>query len=190
MITSTKTRLEVGDGNVFLNWGLLSVILGLLVWIGVEVFQGEWPNLLWLLMLTGFFFDRKRKRQQDERGYRSYTDVLLGKIWKVVWIVGIATAVSCGLLFAITGNANCWFACMLFAFIMVGLGSSFTGAVLKVNSMVWGGAFSGFCGMFLIGYRLSGLYVYNWMLMPMFILSFLFMMVIPGLQIRKRAKHK
>ena len=190
MITSTRTRLEVGDGNLFLNWGLLTVVVSVLVWVGVEVLQTEAVNLLWLLILTGFFFNRKRKRQTGRRGFLSYTDVLIRNIWRAIWCVGGVTVVGCALLYAFTGNVNCWFATMLFAFILVGAGCSFTGAVLKVGSMVWGGAFSAACGMFLIGCRLAGLYIHNWMLMPMFILSFMLMMVIPGLQIRKKAKQR
>ena len=37
MLSDTKSRLEVGDGNILLNWGVLTVAVATVVWIAVAV---------------------------------------------------------------------------------------------------------------------------------------------------------
>lgn len=189
MITSTRKSFEVNYGNLFLNWGLLAVAIGVLTWIGSIITTSEAVNLIWLLMPVGFIFTRKNTNQRNARGYKSFTDDLTIRLWRIVWIIGVITVVFSAILFFVSGNTSCWFACMLFAFIIVGMGASFTGVLLNVKTMALGGAFSAICGMSLVIFHLSGLDVVDSISLPLLILSFLLMMVIPGLEIRNKAKE-
>ena len=44
MLSDTKSRLEVGDGNILLNWGVLTVAVAIAVWIAVAVTNNPASN--------------------------------------------------------------------------------------------------------------------------------------------------
>ena len=52
MIQETKNKLEVGDGNVLLIWGYVSVLTAILVYVMAIILDGNpWVN--WRFPLSG-----------------------------------------------------------------------------------------------------------------------------------------
>lgn len=79
---------------------------------------------------------------------------------------------------------------VIYALMVVGGGTFASGAVLKVRSMVFGGAFSVGFGFGLICCLLTGIAIKPVWLMPIFILCFGLMMILPGLEMRQKARKE
>ena len=189
MLSDTKSRLEVGDGNILLNWGVLTVAVATVVWIAVAVTNNPAYNGLWGLMVLGWLLNRKHTVAQKKRGYKSYTDQVCAKIWRAVSILGVSGALMCAIFQYATGTSP-RFAMFIYALMVVGGGTFASGAVLKVRSMVFGGAFSVGFGFGLICCLLTGIAIKPVWLMPIFILCFGLMMILPGLEMRQKARKE
>lgn len=187
MLSDTRSRLEVGDGNVLLNWGVLTVLVAVAVWVTSVVTHSTYSNLLWSLMAFGWLFNRRHAVSQRRRGCKSYTDKVCSTIWSAVGIIGIVAAAMCGLFHYATGVSP-WFVMYLYALMVVGGATMASGVVLKVGSMVWGGSFSIAVGLGLVCCVLTGVAIRAIWLMPVFILCFGVMMVLPGLELRRKTR--
>lgn len=187
MISDTKSRLEVGDGNILLNWGILTVVIASVVWAAVAATRNPAFNGLWALMIFGWFFNRRLAVKQRSRGYLSYTDKVCGVIWTSVGFLGLTGVVVCAVLHLATGNSP-WMVMFFYALFVVGFGVIGSGAALKVRSMVAGGILSVAFGMVLLGCIFSGVKLSTAWVMPGFILCFVLMMIVPGLEMRRLAR--
>jgi len=188
MISNTKRRIETADGNLLLNWGILTIVTTAIVWATVWLTKSAAGNWLWALMAIGAFFNRKEAVRQRKRGYISYTDKVCSTIWTVVGILGLFCLVMCIAFHLFTGVSP-WFIMFSYALIVVGFGVICSGAMLMIRSMVLGGVFSVAYGLVLACCVLTDTPITAEWLIPLFMLCFLFMMVIPGLEMRKKAKE-
>ncbi len=187
MISDTKSRLEVGDGNILLYWGLLTVAVATIVWCAVTITGNAAYNGLWGLLAFGWLFNYRLTKEKKSRGYRSYTDKMCSVIWTTVGVLGLCGVVMCVVFQYATGYSS-WFAMFLYALIIVGSGVVGSGAALKIKSMVYGGAFSILYGMVIMCCILTGVALdFIWM-MPGFILCFALMMIVPGIKMRRLAR--
>ncbi|MFG6382390.1 MAG: hypothetical protein K1V87_09830 [Muribaculum sp.] len=187
MISDTKSRLEVGDGNILLYWGLLTVAVATIVWCAVTITGNAAYNGLWGLLAFGWLFNYRLTKEKKSRGYRSYTDKMCSVIWTTVGVLGLCGVVMCVVFQYATGYSS-WFAMFLYALIIVGSGVVGSGAALKIKSMVYGGAFSILYGMVIMCCILTGVALdFIWM-MPGFILCFALMMIVPGIEMRRLAR--
>lgn len=187
MISDTKSRLEVGDGNILLYWGLLTVAVATIVWCAVTITGNAAYNGLWGLLAFGWLFNYRLTKEKKSRGYRSYTDKMCSVIWTTVGVLGLCGVVMCVVFQYATGYSS-WFAMFLYALIIVGSGVVGSGAALKIKSMVYGGAFSILYGMVIMCCILTGVSLdFIWM-MPGFILCFALMMIVPGIEMRRLAR--
>ena len=187
MISDTKSRLEVGDGNILLYWGLLTVAVATIVWCAVTITGNAAYNGLWGLLAFGWLFNYRLTKEKKSRGYRSYTDKMCSVIWTTVGELGLCGVVMCVVFQYATGYSS-WFAMFLYALIIVGSGVVGSGAALKIKSMVYGGAFSILYGMVIMCCILTGVALdFIWM-MPGFILCFALMMIVPGIEMRRLAR--
>ncbi len=84
MISETKSRFEVGDGNILLSWGILTATIATVVWAAVAATGNPAFNGLWALMAFGWFFNRRLAVKQSSRGCLSYTDKLCAAICRAL----------------------------------------------------------------------------------------------------------
>ncbi len=176
MIRSTQRNLVSGSGNVFLSYGYTAVVLSVVVF-GLNRLTGNpmW-NLLWLAMFVPMLCRTIGGKRPE---VVTYTDATVGDIWRVV------SALFCLTLIAIPAIGllllgQCGFSLMLpLCLLYAGIGTSVTGVVTKVPSLVYtpfvAFAFAMYMLMVLAG---GGTATAVWHLY--FGLSFLAMMVIPG----------
>lgn len=76
---------------------------------------------------------------------------------------------------------------MLFAFFVVGMAVSMQGMIIREKSLILGGAFSVISGGFIVAGMIAGVY-WLWMFSsPLFIISFIVMMIIPGHILNRKA---
>lgn len=186
MIAKTKRHLTHGEGNMLLFWGYLCTIVALLhelysylsYGMGMELpFSGK--LIWWLIPAVGIPYTLTiQRRNAGAQNVVTYTDKLSNSLWNYVMLLAVITIII-GALFFISG-LNVWYVMMLFAFFVIGMAVSVQGMIIKEKPMIYGGAFSvlsgGFiCAGMIIGASWLGMYT-----VPLFIISFIVMMIIPG----------
>ena len=98
MIQETKNKLEVGDGNMLLLWGYVSVCTAILVYALLLWVQTPQVNWLWFLIpLIGYGVTQKQKRKEAnvKPHSSSYVDKISAGIWKSVGIIACLFAAIC-----------------------------------------------------------------------------------------------
>ena len=70
MIADTRSRIETRDGNIVLNWGLLSVAVAAIVWIALVITGNPDFNGLWDLLPSDTSSTSKRKRRKGKKDTR------------------------------------------------------------------------------------------------------------------------
>jgi len=185
MIQTTRTQLGKGSGNQFLIYGGCAVILANIIYILVDATQNPVWNALWFLMFTpGIILSLKK----DKPKVITYTDRMICDTWKVVGSLFLLTTI---LIFAIGFLLLdiCNFSIMMpLSIIYAAIGTSITGIVIKDRYLT---ICPLFCFIFSI-YMLMGMVVSD-VLFPNYWnllcgISFLIMMVIPGLLLNKKSQ--
>ena len=92
MIRNTKSKLEIGDGNMLLFWGYLSIGVAVVVGFAALLTHSPQCNWLWLLIpIIGFplmkYWERKKK---SEMLVSTYVDKISAGIWKIVGGLGFS----------------------------------------------------------------------------------------------------
>ncbi len=189
MIERTKTRLCLGDGNIMLMWGYLTVGVSALVWVLLLATRHPAVNWLWFLIwiIGGTIMPSMLRKKRTEKGAGSYTDALSAGIWKVVGWGAIVTTFMC-LAFMLMGGIVSWSAMFVFALVLVGFAETAQGIIVKERSLVCGGAIGLLAGCFTVCCIAGGLQLYVNMYMPVFITAFICMMIIPGHILNHKAK--
>lgn len=188
MINDTRDRLKVGDGNALLYWGTLTVVVTAIVWTAVSLTHNAAWNWLWALMGAGWMINRRAGKEQAARGYVSYTDKVCTTVWAAVGILGFVGLALC-FAFQLATDASPWMLMYVYALMVVGSGAIATGAALKVRSLVAGGMFGTAYGMAILCCVFTGTEMSAAWVNPLFMLSFVLMMIVPGLEIRKKARN-
>lgn len=190
MIINTRRRIEIGDSNILLLWGLSTVVIGLAVYILVMTTKNPGFHGLWgLLGLVGLYNARIEKKRENN-GSQSYTDRISKGIWNVIGVTAIIS-VACSFICQIQTGIAAVYGCMVFfALIIIGLGVAMQGIVIKERSMVIGGTFSVCCGMLLACLLIAYDTLYVTYTMPVLILCYIVMMVMPGCILRSKAKKQ
>ena len=175
MIQETKNKLEVGDGNILLIWGYVSVCTAILV--------------LWFLIpLIGYGVTQKQKRKEAnvKPHSSSYVDKISAGIWKNVSIIACLFGTIC-MAFMFCGY-NCWVLMFAYAFIIIGFGSIAQGVIIREQSLTFGGLFSIAAGGIVASCAICDIPIYITWAIPLYILCFIVMMIIPGHIINHKAK--
>ena len=117
MISRTKDRY-IGDGNIMLMWGYLTVTVTALVWVLLAATNHPAWNWLWFLIwiIGGTATPIMARKQQTERGVKSYSDRVTSQIWSVVGAMAIVATAMC-LGFLLIGGKDSW--SMMFAYALV-----------------------------------------------------------------------
>ena len=190
MIQETKNKLEVGDGNVLLIWGYVSVCTAILVYVMIML-TGNNPlvNWLWFLIpLIGYPVMQKQKRKETNIKplSSSYIDKISAGIWKSVGIIACLFVAIC-VVFMFYGY-NCWVLMFAYAFIIVGFGSVAEGIIIRERSLTFVGLFSIVAGGIVASCAICDIPLYVVWAIPLYILSFTLMTIIPGHIINRKAK--
>ena len=190
MIQETKNKLEVGDGNILLIWGYVSVLTAILVYVLLLVVQNPYINWLWFLIpLIGYPVMKREERKEAGVKPRSssYIDKISSGIWRSVGIIACLFVAIC-MVFMFCGY-NCWVLMFAYAFIIVGFGSVAQGIIIRERSLTFGGLFSIASGGVVASCAICDIPLYISWAIPLYILCFTLMTIIPGHIINRKAKR-
>ena len=190
MINRTRERY-VGDGNIVLMWAYLSVAVAILLWIMLLVTHNQAWNWLWFLIgvIGGIATPIMDKKQRVKSGVKSYSDKLTSQIWTIVGCSAFVATLFC-LGFSLFMGYDAWKMMFAFALIIVPMAEMAQGIVIKEKSLVIGGAIGLACGIFIVCCIAAGVPLYINMILPIFIVAFICMMIIPGHIINNKAKSQ
>ena len=189
MIDRTRRRLEIGDGNIFLYWGIYSLLIGALTYGMIWWTQNGVWQFLWFLVALGIFFI---PRMQKKPAAKSYIDKASQAIWtSVIAILVVFTVVT--FLFHIFGMepgmvVRHWTIFYLYPFFIVGFGVLAQGVLIQEKSLIIGGIISMALGAWAFCICIDGFYLCFPLGAGLLMLDFIVMLVIPGLVIRHKAK--
>ena len=190
MIQRTRERY-VGDGNILLMWGYLSVAVAALVWMMLVATHNQAWNWLWFLIwiIGGTATPIMARRHQVKYGVKSYSDKLTDQIWTIVGYSAIVATLCC-LGFMLFKGIDTWKMMLAFAMIIVPMAEMAQGIVVKEKSLVTGGAIGLAAGIFTLCCIIGGVQLGVHWFMPLFIVAFICMMIIPGHIINRKAKQQ
>ena len=190
MIALTKQRY-IGDGRILLLFGYLTVAVSALIWILLVITQNPVWNWLWFLVwiIGGIVAPIKAKKQQIEKGVKNYSDTLTSRIWSTVGFSAIAATAIC-LAFLLVKGIDAWPMMLAFALIIVPFAEVAQGIVFKETTLIVGGAIGLFAGLFTEACIAEDVELYTSWYMPLFIIAFVAMMIIPGHILNHKARKE
>ncbi len=180
MIERTKQRY-VGDGNIMLVWGYTSVAVAVLIWVLLAVTGNPAWNWLWFLIwIIGLGGSKLISRNEREKfGVKSYSDKMTSNLWSVVgWTAIVSSLLCCAFMFFL--GVNSWLTMMVFALVIVPFAEIAQGIVVNEKTLIAGGAVGLLAGLITICCITGGVGLKASWFMPMFIVVFIAMMIIPG----------
>lgn len=191
MISRTKERLVKRSGNIMLMWGYLTVTVSALVWILLVTTHNPAVNWLWFLIwiIGGIATPIMAKKEEYQSGMKSYSDKLCSQVWSIVGFSAIAITFCC-LGFLLFAGKDAWSAMFAFAFIIVPFGEMAQGLIIRERSLVAGGAVGMASGIFTICCIAAKVVLYADWFMPLFIITFALMMIVPGHVMNRKAGRK
>lgn len=187
MISRTKERY-IGDGNIMLMWGWLTIAVTGMVWLMLALTLNPAWNWLWFLIpaAAGIATPLMARKAEKVRGVKTYSDRISSQIWTTVGILGIITSAVC-LGFNMAG-IHIWSVMFIYALIIVPFGEMVQGIIVKEKSLVAGGGIGMTIGIFTACCLVGDITLYAYWFLPMFMLAFLCMMLIPGYIINRKAR--
>ncbi len=194
MIRRTRGKIETSDGNLLLSWGILAVIVGIVVMTTMMVTGDSSSQALWALMALGTFINRRKRNIDQSKGYSTYIDKVSSSIWRLVTLLCWPVAITCVVLFQINRQVpepdtnSPWLGFYLYAMIVVGAGAAIQGIVIKIRSLIIGGAFSVSAGLCVMTCAIAGIIVRPEWSYPLLIICFIMTLIIPGISMRRKAK--
>lgn len=190
MIERTKERYSLGDGNIILMWGYLTVAVSLLVWGLLWLTRNNACNWCWFLipLVGGIATPLMAKKKHEAGAAISYSDRIISRLWTAVGLSFLLLTVFC-LFFTYALSVDCWVAMLVYCLIVTPAAEMVNGIVLKEASMQWGGAIALVIGLFTLCCVTGGIVLYASWFMPLFIIAFIVMMIIPGHIINRKASR-
>lgn len=191
MIERSNVRRKLGNGNIMLMWGYLTVIVSVLVYVLMITTKNPLSNWLWFLIpvVGGIATPIMARKQRNTEKVKTYIDSIENGLWTIVGCISMALMLLC-FGFSISGYPGSWKSMMVFALLIVGLAEAFQGLVLKMKTMTIGGIIGTTAGLVLLCAICTGIPLYAYWVMPMFIVAFICMMIIPGHILNAEAKRE
>lgn len=190
MISRTKERLVRGGGNILLMWGYLTVCVTIIIWALLLVTHNPVYNWLWFLIwiVGGTATPIMARKQQLKEGVKSYSDKISSKIWGVVGFSTIFATFCClGLL--LFGGIDAWAMMFAIALVIVPFAEIAQGIVIRERSLMAGGAVGLAIGIFTLACIAGRVPLRADWFMPLFIVAFAGMMIVPGHILNHKAKN-
>ncbi|MEG0010854.1 MAG: hypothetical protein RR061_06045 [Muribaculaceae bacterium] len=183
MIANSKNRLKLGSGNTFLLWGYITTIVALAVW-SLVYFTGNglWCFGWFAIPIIGWpftYFLTKRTSKQ----VITYTDKVIDNIWAILGIMSFFAIV----VLMITNTMNIMLPLTL---ILCGIGTSFTGIVIRDRWLTFLPAISFIIGLYLLGVLVQNKNTIDITWFLIFGACFVIMMIIPGHLLNSKAKKE
>lgn len=191
MIESTKQRLHLGDGNILLLWGYLTVGVALLITLLLLLTHNAVWNWLWFLIwiIGGTMTPHMMKRQQNKAGVRTYTDKLSSGIWSLVGANAILFTFLC-LGFMLFAGKDIWSLMLVFALLVVGIVEIVQGMIIREKTLIAGGSTGMIAGVVTMALIAADIPLYLGWFMPMFVVAWICMMIIPGHCLNAKARRQ
>lgn len=190
MIARTRERY-IGDGNIMLMWGYLTVAVTVLVWVLLAITCHPACNWLWFLIwiIGGTATPIMARKKERETGVKTYSDKLTSRIWSTVGFSAIFSTFCC-LGFLLFRGISTWSMMFTFALIIVPFAEIAQGVILNERSIVAGGGIGLTIGIFTTCCIAGGIPLYaNWYL-PLFMIAFIAMMIVPGHILNHKAHNE
>ncbi len=190
MIARTKARY-IGNGNIMLLWGYLVTIIAILVWVLLATTHHNAWNWLWFAIpAIGVPASTvMARKEQRVNGVTTCFDRITSRMWTLFGVSEIALTFVC-LAFALIGGVNCWSAMLVYSLILAPGTEIAQGLVIKENSLVGGGIAGLIIGIITLCCVAGGIpLVADWY-MPLFLLAWVCMMIIPGHIINRRTEKR
>lgn len=186
MIEESKARIAMPNIRISMMWGILTVITAAMFMLLVVTYRNSLFNYIWFAIpVIGlplhFFMDRNNKKAKAT----TIIDKIRCKLWKIVGAVAIILTVIC-ITFSLYGYHQVWLIMLYYAFIIVGFGVAVTGIVYKESAYIIGGVFSIIMGFVVVALTLCNVPLLVTWLIPVYILSFLLMFILPAFIIRRK----
>lgn len=191
MIESTKQRLHLGDGNILLLWGYLTVGVAMLITLLLLLTHNAVWNWLWFLIwiIGGIVTPHMMKKQQNKAGVRTYTDKLSNGIWSLVGANAILFTFLC-LGFMLFAGKDIWSLMLVFALLVVGIVETVQGMIIKEKTLIAGGSIGMIAGVVTMALIVAAIPLYIGWFMPMFVVAWICMMIIPGHCLNAKARRQ
>lgn len=189
MISRTKERYHLGDGNIMLMWGYVTLSISVLIWVLLALTHNPVVNWLWFLIwiIGGIATPIMARKDAVKKGVTTYTDKIISRLWSVVGFSAIGCTFACLGLLLFCG-VDAWSAMFVFALIIVPFAEIANGIVLNEASYIWGGGIGLACGIVLACCIAGKVALAASWVMPLFIAAFICMTIIPGHVINYKAK--
>lgn len=189
MIQSTKRRVASPDLRISVMWAVLTIATAVAVWIILSTTHNPWFNFIWFAIpvigIPANIILANSKREKNCT--KTYLDKVSEGVWKCVGYIAMGLTIIC-LIAQQCGYPMVWLAMFYYAFIIVGFGATVNGLLLRENSYVFGGLFSIFSGFVIIICNLCQIpLLYSWVV-PLYILCFLLMFIVPAFIISRKIK--
>lgn len=189
MIARTKARY-LGSGKILLMWGYLVTIISILVWaLLLNTQQNVWNWLWFAIPLIGcpatMIMSRK---EQLESGAVTCFDKITSRMWIIFGLSEIVLTLIC-LSFALIGGINCWSAMLVYSIVVAPGAEIAQGLIVKEKSLIYGGMAGMAIGLVTICCVAGGIPLYASWYMPLFILAWVSMMIIPGHILNGKSKR-
>lgn len=189
MIARTKSRY-LGSGNMLI-WGYLVAITTVLVWVMLATTHNPVWNWLWFAIpLIGFPTTTiKAHRENRYRGAISYSDRVTSRLWTIFGMSDIVLILMC-IGYALIGGIDCWSVLLVYPVLLASGAEIAQGLIVRENSLIWGGLFGLVVGMIIMCCIVGDVPLrINWY-MPLFIITWIVMMIIPGHILSKKEKQE
>lgn len=191
MIQKTKKRTGLDHGKPLLLWGYTAVCTSVLVYAALMLTHSHKSMLLWLLIpLVGWPLNyRFARREMETNGEaKSYTDIITDRLWMAVMFSELIAAAICS-GFACFGHHCVWILMFIYSLIAVGSASTAQGIIIRENSLIAGGLIGVAGGLFITACKIADIPLNASWAMPLFVVCFVMMTVIPGHIINSKAKR-
>ncbi len=129
------------------------------------------------------------RREKRDYGATTYSDKITSRLWTIFGVSEIILTLIC-LGFAIIGDINCWGAMLIYSLLLAPGAEIAQGLIVKEKSLVIGGIIGLAVGLIALCCTVGRIPLgANWF-MPLFILVWIAMMIVPGHIINHKAKEK
>lgn len=191
MIERTKYRVALPDLRVSVAWGIITIVVAVAVYAGLLLSRNPMFNILWLAIpVIGLPVQVVLSRRQKLPGggsARSYVDRLCEGVWKSVGLLAVVISAVC-LGFNLCGYPQAWLAMLFYAFIIIGFAAMAQGLIVREKSYVVGGFVSVVAGSGVVCASVSGFPLLAVWVIPLYVLCFAMMFVVPALVIRRKIR--
>ena len=111
MISRTRNRLCMGDGDLLLLWGYTTVCVAATIWALLYMTHYPAVNWLWFLIwiIGGIATPHISKKKRIKRGVKSYTDHLSDGIWSIIGWCALICTIICAIFVTVLGTLGHFF---------------------------------------------------------------------------------